>query len=616
MSVEGVHRTLTLTSKGHRDTSLRLHRFSLVGPSDTIRADPARNGRLFVVSKEDPSDLIPVSPHFVRRKSFRLGTTTYEVVMKEITTPRDLSDYEYLEGFHYKTSSAIVSDDADPRKTSLPGGRKAILIAYLRYGRRLIPAGYIELHMPLLMVRPRHVLFGHGFEHPSRPVSWTEWDVTAMKSYVNLIVRIARVVTSPDLRGLGLAQILLDAAKDFARERWHINGRRPLFVEISAEMLKYIDFVSSSGLHYLGRTEGNLNRIHDDLVSMTRGYAVSSGIMSLQKKYLVQLKTISKQLHRPLTEVLTRLRELTEDVPEDKLRKRLNTLNAEEWHLYKKVLRFPIPYFMGGLDEASDQFVAEHAGPAPKPNGLPHSPAIARIGFKEMTVSSVYKIPKGASSRIILDCFGLHGNKLRVNLAGPVTIEASGGNVILITGSSGSGKSVLLRMLDPAFNADPTLQVSVRDTVRQKYRVEWLREIDSKKPLIEYFSDNWGIESSISALNRAGLSEAFVYLRPYALLSRGQQYRARLAALCLGKAPVWLMDEFCADLDPFTAKIVARNLRKHVVATGRIAVVAAANNAHYVDALHPTRVIYLRHNGKSETMTYKEYADEFCHKDR
>src|SRR5258706_5763938 len=111
--------------------------------------------------------------------------------------------------------------------------------------------------------------------------------------------------------------------------------------------------------------------------------------------------------------------------------------------------------------------------------------------------------------------------------------------------------------------------------------------IQKDKPIIEYFSELWGIESSISALNLASLSEAFVYLRPYRLLSRGQQYRARLAALSLGSEPVWLMDEFCADLDPFTARIVANNLRKHVIRTSRIDIVAAADKAHYIDALRP-----------------------------
>ena len=156
------------------------------------------------------------------------------------------------------------------------------------------------------------------------------------------------------------------------------------------------------------------------------------------------------------------------------------------------------------------------------------------------------------------------------------------------------------------------LKITYREQGHNLSQAAWMTDIESDKPIIEYFSELWGIERSISALNQAGLSEAFVYLRPYRLLSRGQQYRARLAALSMGSAPVWLMDEFCADLDPFTARIVANNLRKHVVRSGRIAVVAAANNAHYIDALRPTRVIYLRYNGKSEVLSYKEYADEFC----
>jgi ABC-type ATPase with predicted acetyltransferase domain len=72
------------------------------------------------------------------------------------------------------------------------------------------------------------------------------------------------------------------------------------------------------------------------------------------------------------------------------------------------------------------------------------------------------------------------------------------------------------------------------------------------------------------------------------------------------------MDEFCADLDPFTARVVASNVREQVVRTARIAFIAAANNSHYIDALKPTRIVYMRHNGRTEVLNYKEYVDEFC----
>jgi hypothetical protein len=66
----------------------------------------------------------------------------------------------------------------------------------------------------------------------------------------------------------------------FASERWHIGGQKALFVEISAEMLRHIDFVSASGFHYLGDTEGNKGRLAKDLGSIRRGAKGASGITS------------------------------------------------------------------------------------------------------------------------------------------------------------------------------------------------------------------------------------------------------------------------------------------------------------------------------------------------
>lgn len=609
----GVYRHIMLATNGSKGIQIKAHRFALVGPEDKIQVDPTNSSRMFVSSTDDADDLIPVTPHFEQRHAVRLGAINYEIVIKEITSQSDLEEYDYLEGFHYKTSSAILTEEAGSEKgRTAVGGRRAVLLAYLQVGKRMVPAGYIELQMPLLMVKPRHVLFAHGFHHPTRPIDWTRWDVPSMRQNVNLIVRIARVVTSPDLRGIGLARILINTAKDFARQRWHIKGRRPLFMEISAEMLKYMDFASSAGLHFIGYTEGNLSRIHTDLVQMLKGQKISSGIMSLQKKYLTQLQTLSEELGQPFANVLERLKELTDNQSEESLRVSLNALQPQEWYLFKKALRFPIPYFMCGLDGPSEDFIANHAAPAPARRGLEANRArAARIGLADIRVTSTYEIPDSIQARAIRDCFGLDGSIFKLTLVGPVSIEASGGNIILITGPSGSGKSVLLSVLDSKREND-MLSITYKDKCGVPYEAAWMNDIESDRPIIQYFSELWGMESSISALNQAGLSEAFVYLRPYRLLSRGQQYRARLAALSLGTAPIWLMDEFCADLDPFTARVVASNVREQVVRTARIAVIAAANNSHYIDALKPTRIVYLRHNGRAEVLNYKEYVDEFC----
>jgi ABC-type ATPase with predicted acetyltransferase domain len=114
----------------------------------------------------------------------------------------------------------------------------------------------------------------------------------------------------------------------------------------------------------------------------------------------------------------------------------------------------------------------------------------------------------------------------------------------------------------------------------------------------------------MSAMSQVGLSEAFVFVKPFRLLSRGQRYRAMLADMILRNDPVWLIDEFCADLDPLAAKVVAHNLRKHVIKSGRIAFVAAANHAHFIDALRPNRVIYLTLGGGARFMPLTDYRED------
>ena len=92
-----------------------------------------------------------------------------------------------------------------------------------------------------------------------------------------------------------------------------------------------------------------------------------------------------------------------------------------------------------------------------------------------------------------------------------------------------------------------------------------------------------------SALSRVGLSDALAFVKPFWMLSRGQQYRAMIASLLLADDAVWLLDEFCSDLDPLTAQIVAHNVRRHVIATNRIAFVAVSQpSALYLSAsAHP-----------------------------
>lgn len=604
VSAKDQYRKVSVANRSGKTIQLRLHRYAAIGKGDTILIDPKKPSTMSVMSMEDESDGIRLTPPYQFDSEFTLGSLRYPVRITEIISKEDLEQYKFLEQFHYKTAPTLTDDGEGKPESGETGGRKSVLLCYLRTGARWQAVGYIELQMPLLMVKPRHVLFDHPFKHPTRPIEWEHWDLDAMKRYVNSIVRIARVVTSPEFRGLGLSRTLIGAALSYSRERWHIAGRRPLFIEISAEMLRYLDFVSSSGLRFVGNTEGNLRRISKDILSMQRGPKISSGIMSLQQKYLTRLRAVVERLGKDFNESLALIKTATEN------ELILNSLPAEDWYLVKTVLRFPIPYFIAGLDEPSSSYVNCNSELVSLPQSvISFKCPTSTVRINGLTASSRFTVPDTPSIRTIMECFGLEGGVLTSQVFSSIDITASSGNIIFVAGASGSGKSVLLKAIDPKFSNE-ALRIQ-SDGERTEYSAGWIEDLPEGIPIIQHFSGRWGMERAIAALNQAGLSEAFVYLKPFELLSRGQRYRAKLAQLALKNDQVWLIDEFCADLDPLTARIVARNLRRHVIKHRRIAFVAAANFDHFLDALNPTRIILLRHGFKPDIMQYREFTDEF-----
>ena len=597
---QGSSRRLKLSGSASAIVHYTTHRFALVGKGDDVELDATHVGRAYIPSKEDADDRIPFAPAFEAQETVKLGKETISIKLREIASDTELQAYEYLERFHYKTS-ALNDEDTARAET---GGRRAVLVAFARVDGAWHPAGYIELQMPLLMVKPRHDLFNHGFQHETRPIQWARWDQHAIKSYVNLIVRVARVVTAPDLRGIGLARILLTAAKSYSKERWHIGGRRPIFMEISAEMLNHVDFVSSAGFRKVGVTEGNAERVLKDLHYMNRGYDVSSGIMSLQKSYVKKLRQLCDRTGRNFDEVLALLRSVIEG------KVLANSLNASEWYMLKSVIRSKIPYYLCPLDKSAEAFMHRTLGAVRRPKmALENVGDAGLLKVEELSVRTAFDLPPSDTVRTVLEAFGLVGQSIRQTILEPFSLAASPGNIIFVAGSSGSGKSMMLRSLDSEIN-QPHVETTFRTRQLPLGGAAWLEPINSDQPIIEYFAEKWGPERAMAALNLAGLSEAFVYLKPFALLSRGQRYRAMLAEMCLSRANLWLIDEFGADLDPMSARIVAHNLRRLVVRLKKIAVVAAANHGHYLSALHPTRVITLRNGRPAQIFTYRDFRDE------
>lgn len=606
---KGHYKNITVRAGDEASVTLRVHRFAVVGKGDQIRFGAAGNDKVFVVAKHGDETDIPLTPLFSVEETVSIGKDKFDVRIRELNSEADMRAFEYLEQFHYKTNNSLsekTQDDSTKSSTTSVGGRRAVLYAAIKIGERWLPAGYIDLQMPLMMCKPRHELFNHPFAHPDRAIRWERWDQHAMKDYLNTIVRIGRVVVSPELRGLGLTRQIIRAAKQFSAERWHIGGVRPIFMEISAEMLSHIDFVTSSGFKFIGRTEGNLSRVLKDMQSMARAPGGEFGMMSLQRKYFRVLEDYCNTLHISFEEGL--------DVLRRKIEQNQDSLTTGEWAILRSIIRNPIPYYLCPLDDYSAKYLrAALKAHTPEEDASTKKPKFCakstQISVDSLSIRAAYRVPETRSTKIIMDAFGLRGDTVYADIVQNVSIKASNGNIIFVVGTSGSGKSVFLNALDPNKTLDGNLMV--KRTGKLTHRAGWLRPFRNDVPVFEALAEKFTPEKAFVALSRVGLSEALAFIKPIWMLSRGQQYRAMIADLLLRDEEVWLLDEFCSDLDPITAKIVAHNLRKQVIATGRIAFIAAANHTHYLDALRPTKVLMLRSGDEPAWLTFKEYQNEF-----
>lgn len=606
---KGHHKNITVRGGDEASVTVRVHRFAVVGKGDQIRFGAAGSNKVFVVSKDESEPDIPLTPLFSTDDTVSIGKEKFELRIKEISSDADMQALDFLEQFHYRTNNSLSEKSHGKEQknaTASIGGRRAVLYTAIKMGERWLPAGYIDLQMPLMMCKPRHDLFNNPFTHPARAIAWERWDHHAMKDYLNTIVRIGRIVVSPELRGLGITRRIIKAAKAFAAERWHIGGMRPVFMEISAEMLSHIDFVSSSGFKFVGKTEGNRLRVIKDMEQMARAPGGEFGMMSLQRRYLRVLEDYCKTTQISFKEGLEALKRVIEQ--------NQDALTTGEWAILRSVIRNPIPYYLCPLDDYASKYlrVALKARPSqqePVTTKGDFSAKSTQISIKSLSIRAAYRVPETKSTKIIMDAFGLKGDTVYADIVQDVSVKASNGNIILVVGASGSGKSVFLNALDPDKALDGNLMVKRIGSL--KHSAGWLHPLRDDIPVFEALAEKFTPERAFIALSRVGLSEALAFIKPFWMLSRGQQYRAMLAGLLLRDEEVWLLDEFCGDLDPITAKIVAHNLRKQIIASGRIAFVAAANHTHYLDALRPTKVLMLRSGDQAAWLSFKEYQSEF-----
>jgi GNAT superfamily N-acetyltransferase len=162
------------------------------------------------------------------------------------------------------------------------------------------------------------------------------------------------------------------------------------------------------------------------------------------------------------------------------------------------------------------------------------SPIIASP--RVLQVRGLFDVPAAASSEFSWEA--------------ELPLEEKPWNIGLIVGPSGCGKSTLARRLWPEATCS---------------QLSW----PTDRSILDAFPEGSSIKEIVGLLSSVGFSSPPAWLRPFRVLSTGQQFRARLARLLAECPRLAVMDEFTSVVDRTVAQIGSHALAKTVRARGQ-----------------------------------------------
>lgn len=145
-------------------------------------------------------------------------------------------------------------------------------------------------------------------------------------------------------------------------------------------------------------------------------------------------------------------------------------------------------------------------------------------------------------------------------------LEEKEWNVGLIVGPSGSGKTTAAKSLWPA---------------EFQYKPKW-----SNQSLIDDFPKHYSVQDIAAALNAVGFSTIPAWLRPFHVLSNGEQFRAEMARRLTEQTGTIVVDEFTSVVDRQVATVACHAVQKQIRRTNRKLVAVTCHN-DVIDWLQP-----------------------------
>jgi uncharacterized protein len=196
----------------------------------------------------------------------------------------------------------------------------------------------------------------------------------------------------------------------------------------------------------------------------------------------------------------------------------------------------------------------------------------------------------------VAEAFGLGLDDKEFVIFDNLELEVKQGDVVYITGQSGSGKSLLLKELEKQMRERGKSVINLDSIV-----------FDNTKTLIDQIGTS--TNDALRLLSIAGLNDAYLFIRKPSELSDGQRYRFRLAKAVESDADVWVADEFMAVLDRTAAKVIAYSVQK-TARKAKKTVIVATTHTDMVEDLSPDLFVEKRYMQKLRIEKQNELAGD------